>query len=70
MYSLMIGSQALLPVMLRTCYAEDPAFREVGTVFTFTIWGYRVCSRPDILPLAQFPWDLFTMSRMEFLSGK
>ncbi len=57
---------ALLPVMLRTEYAEDPAFREVGTVFTIHNMGYQGLFPPDILPLLMLPWDLFTMSKMEF----
>ena len=31
---------ALVPVMLRTLYSEDPAFRDVGTVFTIHNMGY------------------------------
>src|SRR6202795_3309959 len=57
---------ALLPVMLRTEYAEDPAFREVGTVFTIHNMGYQGLFPPDILPLLMLPWDLFTMTKMEF----
>jgi starch synthase len=57
---------ALLPVMLRTEYAEDPAFREVGTVFTIHNMGYQGLFPPDILPLLMLPWDLFTISKMEF----
>jgi len=57
---------ALLPVMLRTAYAEDPAFREAATVFTIHNMGYQGLFPPDILPLLMLPWDLFTMSKMEF----
>jgi starch synthase len=57
---------ALVPVMLRTLYAEDPAFREVGTVFTIHNMGYQGLFPPDILPLLMLPWDLLTMSKMEF----
>src|SRR5882672_5043937 len=57
---------ALVPVLLRTEYAEDPAFREVGTVFTIHNMGYQGLFPPDILPLLMLPWDLFTMSKMEF----
>jgi starch synthase len=57
---------ALLPVMLSTLYAEDPAFRDVGTVFTIHNMGYQGLFPPDILPLLMLPWDLFTMSKMEF----
>jgi starch synthase len=57
---------ALVPVMLRTLYAEDPAFREVATVFTIHNMGYQGLFSPDTLPLLMLPWDLLTMSKMEF----
>ncbi len=57
---------ALVPVLLRTIYDEDPAFREVGTVFTIHNMGYQGLFPPDTLPLIMLPWDLFTMSKMEF----
>jgi len=57
---------ALVPVMLRTLYAEDPAFRDVGTVFTIHNMGYQGLFPPEILPLLMLPWDLFTISKMEF----
>ncbi|MFZ3339840.1 MAG: glycogen synthase GlgA [Terriglobales bacterium] len=57
---------ALVPVMLRTFYAEDPAFSEVGTVFTIHNMGYQGLFPPDILPLLMLPWDLLTISKMEF----
>lgn len=57
---------ALIPVLLRTVYAEDPAFDDVGTVFTIHNMGYQGLFHPDILPLLTLPWDLFTMSKMEF----
>ena len=57
---------ALVPVLLRTVYAEDPAFHDVGTVFTIHNMGYQGLFPPDTLPLLMLPWDLFTMSKMEF----
>ncbi len=57
---------ALVPVLLRTIYAEDPAFRDTGTVFTIHNMGYQGLFPPDTLPLLMLPWDLFTMSKMEF----
>jgi starch synthase len=57
---------ALVPVMLRTLYSEDPAFRDVATVFTIHNMGYQGLFPPDILPLLMLPWELLTISNMEF----
>jgi starch synthase len=57
---------ALVPVMLRTFYAADPAFRDVATVFTIHNLGYQGLFPPDTLPLLMLPWDLLTISKMEF----
>src|SRR5690242_9335556 len=57
---------ALIPVLLRTQYAEDPAFANVGTVFTIHNIGYQGLFPPETLPLLTLSWDLFTISKMEF----
>src|SRR5581483_3404082 len=58
-----------IPVLLRAQYAEDPAFREVATVFTIHNMGYQGLFPPDTLPLLTLPWDLFTISKMEFFGN-
>src|SRR5882724_1634055 len=60
---------ALIPILLRTQYAEDPAFRDVATVFTIHNLGYQGLFPPDTLPLLTLPWDLFTISKMEFFGN-
>jgi len=60
---------ALLPVLLRTQYVEDPAFRNSGTVFTVHNIGYQGLFPPEILPLLTLPWDLFTITKMEFFGN-
>ena len=60
---------ALVPILLRTQYAEDPAFRDVSTVFTIHNMGYQGIFSSDTLPLLTLPWDLFTISRMEFFGN-
>lgn len=60
---------ALIPVLLRTQYAEDPAFRSCGTVFTIHNMGYQGVFPPDTLPLLTLPWDLLTISKMEFFGN-
>ena len=57
---------ALVPVMLRSLYAEDPAFQDVATVLTIHNIGYQGLFPAEILPLLMLPWDLFTISKMEF----
>jgi starch synthase len=57
---------ALVPALLRTIYAEDPAFAGVSTVFTIHNMGYQGLFPPETLPLLQLPWDLFTISKLEF----
>jgi starch synthase len=60
---------ALLPVLLRTQYVEDPAFRSSGVVFTIHNIGYQGLFPPEILPLLTLPWDLFTITKMEFFGN-
>ncbi len=57
---------ALVPILLRSVYLEDPAFREVASVFTIHNMGYQGIFPPEILPLLMLPWDLFTIARLEF----
>src|SRR5215472_5382610 len=57
---------ALIPVLLRTSYQEDPVFRGTRTVFTIHNIGYQGLFPPDTLPLLMLPWDLFTIDKMEF----
>ncbi len=57
---------ALIPILLKTLYAEDPAFARTPCVFTIHNLGYQGLFQPEILPLLMLPWDLFTMSKLEF----
>lgn len=60
---------ALVPILLRTQYQEDPAFRETGSVFTIHNMGYQGLFPPDTLPLLTLPWDLFAISKMEYFGN-
>ena len=60
---------ALLPVLLKTQYSEDPAFQNTGTVFTIHNMGYQGLFPPEILPLLTLPWDLFTIAKMEYFGN-
>ncbi len=57
---------ALVPILLRSVYAEDPALRDVATVLTIHNIGYQGLFPPDTLPLLMLPWDLFTIDKLEF----
>jgi starch synthase len=57
---------ALVPVLLHTQYAQDPAFHDTATVFTIHNMGYQGLFPAEILPLLTLPWDLFTITKMEF----
>ncbi|MCI0403359.1 MAG: glycogen synthase, partial [Acidobacteria bacterium] len=57
---------ALVPILLRSVYADDPVLRGAGIVFTIHNMGYQGVFPPDTLPLLQLSWDLFTMDKMEF----
>jgi starch synthase len=57
---------ALVPILLRTGYSEDPVFHNVPVVFTIHNMGYQGLFPPDTLPLLMLPWDLFTISKLEF----
>ncbi|HEX3102832.1 MAG TPA: glycogen synthase GlgA [Terriglobales bacterium] len=60
---------ALVPVLLKTQYSEDPAFQNTGTVFTIHNMGYQGLFPPEILPLLTLPWDLFTIAKMEYFGN-
>jgi len=57
---------ALVPILLKTLYADDPAFRGTSSVFTIHNMGYQGQFPPETLPLLMLPWDLFTIGKMEF----
>ncbi len=57
---------ALVPILRKTLYAEDPAFAHVPCVFTIHNLGYQGLFPSEILPLLMLPWDLFTLPKMEF----
>jgi len=57
---------ALIPILLRSVYEEDPAFEQTGIVFSIHNMGYQGLFPADTLPLLMLPWDLFTIGKLEF----
>lgn len=57
---------AMVPVLLNTLYADDPAFKSVGTLFTIHNLGYQGLFPPDVLAHLGLGWDLFQTERLEF----
>jgi starch synthase len=56
---------ALIPVYLRTVYAADPVLRRAATVLTIHNAAYQGKFPPQTTEDLLFPWDLFTMDRLE-----
>jgi starch synthase len=57
---------ALVPVLLRTAYADDPVVRDLPVVFTIHNMGYRGLFRREVLSRAGIPEQLFTPAALEF----
>ncbi len=56
---------ALIPVYLRTVYAADPPLRGARAVLTIHNAGYQGNFPPSTTEQLLFPWDLFTMDKLE-----
>lgn len=57
---------ALVPVLLRTAYAADPALRALPVVFTVHNMGYHGDFDRGLLARAGLPAALFDISKLEF----
>jgi starch synthase len=56
---------ALIPVYLKTLYADDPLLQHAGTVLTIHNAGYQGWFPPVTTERLLFPWELFTMDKVE-----
>jgi starch synthase len=56
---------ALIPVYLRTVYANDPLLGRAGSVLTIHNAGYQGWFPPATTAHLLFPWDIFTKDRVE-----
>jgi starch synthase len=57
---------ALVPVLLRTSYADDPVVKDLPVVFTVHNMGYHGLFRREVLSRAGIPEQLFTPAALEF----
>jgi starch synthase len=56
---------ALIPVYLRTTYAADPLLSRAASVITIHNAAYQGAFPPKTTEQLLFPWNLFTMDRLE-----
>jgi starch synthase len=57
---------ALVPVLLRTLYARDPALKQIGVVFTIHNLGYQGLFPHSALARIGLPETLFQVDALEF----
>jgi starch synthase len=60
---------ALLPVLLRTSYGDDPVVKDLPVVFTIHNMGYHGSFRRDVLARAGIPDTLFNPGALEFFGN-
>lgn len=56
----------LIPVYLKTLYANDPFFQKTKSVFTVHNLGYQGNFPPDSMPTTGLGWEHFRLERLEF----
>ncbi|MCK9594459.1 MAG: glycogen synthase GlgA [Candidatus Omnitrophica bacterium] len=57
---------ALIPVYLRTLYAEDDFYKKTRTIFTIHNIGYQGLFAKEEFPKLGLDWDVFTMNKLEY----
>jgi starch synthase len=57
---------ALVPVLLRTSYGDDPLVKDIPVVFTIHNMGYHGLFKPDVLERAGIPRAVYHPAGMEF----
>jgi len=60
---------ALVPVLLRTSYSDDPAMKDMPVVFTIHNMGYQGQFSRDVMDRAGIPAVTFTPSGIEFFGN-
>ncbi len=64
-YHLHDWQSALIPVYLRNTYGNDPVFQHTSCILTVHNAGYQGWFPPKTTQHLLFPWDLFTMDKLE-----
>lgn len=59
----------LVPVYLKTLYANKPGFGDIATLYTIHNLAYQGHFLPEVMELAGLPWELFTWDKLEFYDG-
>ena len=57
---------ALVPVLLKTLYAQDPLVSRLPVIFTVHNLGYQGLFPADTLDRIGLPWSLYTLEGLEF----
>src|SRR5690606_6982193 len=57
---------ALLPVYLKTVYAEHPVIGRIQTVFTIHNLAYQGVFPPFLFPVTGIGWDHYHVEALEF----
>jgi len=56
----------LVPVYLKTLYADSPELCDIGTLYTIHNLAYQGLFPPEVMDLAGLPWELFTWNQLEY----
>jgi starch synthase len=59
----------LIPVMLKTIYANDPVLKNVATAYSIHNIAYQGCASKDMMSHAGLPWEIYNMHQLEFYGG-
>ena len=57
---------ALVPILLRLQYQDDPQLQRATSVFTIHNIGYQGIAPATLIPQLLLPWSAFTMQTLEF----
>lgn len=57
---------ALVPVYLKTIYADEPGFAGIGTLFTIHNFAYQGQFPAEVMDIAGLPMELFTWDKLMF----